>query len=121
MYSTQKDKTQAIENYKKSIETINNIDSIYNLGLIYRDINQNAEAIKYFQMAADRGDKESLYNLGELYDEIGNLSLSEKNYKLSADRDGNVISAYNLGLLYEKRKDTNTGFDAGADDRYDHL
>lgn len=24
-------------------------------------------------------------------------------------------------LLYEKRKDTNTGFDAGADDRYDHL
>lgn len=22
-------------------------------------------------------------------------------------------------LLYEKRKDTNTGFDAGADDRYD--
>ena len=24
-------------------------------------------------------------------------------------------------LLYEKRKDTNTGFDAGADDCYDHL
>lgn len=24
-------------------------------------------------------------------------------------------------LLYEKRKDTNTGFNAGADDRYDHL
>ena len=24
-------------------------------------------------------------------------------------------------LLYEKRKDTNTGFDAGTDDRYDHL
>ena len=24
-------------------------------------------------------------------------------------------------LLYEKRKDTNTGFDAGADDRYDYV
>ena len=24
-------------------------------------------------------------------------------------------------LLYEKGKDTNTGFDAGADDRHDHL
>ena len=26
-----------------------------------------------------------------------------------------------VNVLYEKRKDTNTGFDAGADDRYDHL
>ena len=103
LYSNQKKKELAIENYKKSIELTSNPYAMYNLGVIYSEIDKEM-AIKYFKMAVNNGDKLSYYNLAVLYDEVGKDDLAEDNYKLAIDNSNSNLAMYNLGILYENKK-----------------
>jgi uncharacterized protein len=79
----------------------------FNLGVMYDDgegVPQNdAEAVKWYKLAAEQGDADAQYNLGVMYDDGEGVPQNDaeavKWYKLAADQ-GNAKAQSNLGVMY---------------------
>ena len=79
----------------------NNIEVLNNIGILYRDINQFENSLKYFNKAISLNDKvaSTHNNLGTLYAIAKNLDNAEKYFKNSIKLDSNFLDAYlNLGV-----------------------
>ncbi|HUN17410.1 MAG TPA: tetratricopeptide repeat protein [Saprospiraceae bacterium] len=78
-----------------------NINSLYDLALLYHDTSRKVDAEKYYLLAIDKGYNEALNNLGFLYHEDGRVSEAEKYYLLATEK-GNVNALFNLANLYRE-------------------
>ena len=74
------------------------------LGEIYSNgaRKKDPEAIKWYKMAAERGDAEALKQLGDIYEKENALE-AVKWYKMAIEQ-GNASASFNLGLIYEYGK-----------------
>lgn len=105
LYSKQEKKTLAIQNYIESINKTGNVDAMYNLGVIYKDLGDYQKALEYFQMAYNNGDREAFYWVANMNERLGNFDIAERNYKNLADSSNNRYAAYNLARIYENKQD----------------
>jgi len=86
-----KDYDKAIFWYKKAYELDNkNTDAANNLGLLYKDLKQNENAVTWYKKASAHSDADALINLALLY---------KKAYE-----SGEIKGAYGLGYLYDVDK-----------------
>jgi hypothetical protein len=84
-----------------------NVQAQYNLGLMYANgegvSEDDAEAVKWYRLAADQGLSPAQSNLGLMYSAgMGvpvNNAEAVKWYHLAADQ-GNAIAQFNLGVMY---------------------
>ena len=79
------------------------------LGIYYDNIMQETEdtkrnALKYYNMAVERGSVNSMYNIGNLYFEINDLENMFKYYGMAVDL-GDIDTMYELAIYYQKQKD----------------
>ncbi len=82
-------------------------DSCYVLGVMYYKGEgvpaDKAEAVKWLQRSADKGNVRAAYNLGMMYDKGDGVPQSLKeaaNWYRKAAEKGHVQSQFNLGLMY---------------------
>jgi TPR repeat protein len=82
---------------------------LFLIGLMYKNgeyFKQDyTEAIKYYKMAIEKGNREAMFNLATLYYYGRGIkedsSEAIKYYKMASD-NGHILSMYNLGLPYGK-------------------
>lgn len=102
----EKDESKAKEWYKKSEEN-KDIDPQYNLGIIYSndEIKDYSQAIKLFEMSANKGNPKSQLKLAEIY-YFGkgvkkNCNMALKWLEKSANQ-GNYYAQFNLSSFYNE-------------------
>lgn len=94
--------------FLKSAEHRNDI-AMYALGKLYLSQGKNAEAVKWFTLAADEYDNEfAQYALGKYYIDNGIAEKGEKYLLLSAEKEFSPAQ-YMLGKHYVGIEDTTTG------------
>ena len=90
--------------YNESIQA-ENVVAITRLGMLYSALENYDEAIKYYQLAIDKGDSTAMNSMGLLYQHgFGvkrNINKSITFYQRSADNN-NIAGLINLGLMYEE-------------------
>ena len=84
-----------------------NAEAQYYLGIMYANgegvPEDDAEAVKWYRLAADQGDADAQYNLGNMYNTgegvLKNYAEAVKWYRLAADQ-GLAVAQSNLGHMY---------------------
>ena len=83
----------------------------FSLGVMYDNgegvPQDNAEAVKWYRLAAEQGDADAQFNLGRMYDNGEGVpqdyAEAVKWYRLAAEQ-GDADAQFNLGLMYEKAR-----------------
>jgi TPR repeat protein len=92
----------AIKFYTES-SSLGNHNSMYNLGLLYYEMNKMKESKKYLSLAMDQGHAGSFSYLASIFDNIdNNFEEAEKYYKMSIDT-GDILGIYNYGASLWRR------------------
>ncbi len=103
------DYRQAIAVYNNSIQLDpNNKQLIYELGLLYYTMNQEQEAVKYFEMAGEKGLKKDLgyyENLGLAYLSFDVKKGVETLDKVLQNKPGNAQILFQIAQAYFKAED----------------
>lgn len=81
----------------------------HEVGHFYKK-NNIKQAIRYYTLAADKGDTDAQNNLANIYLKLKNIELAKHYYMLAIKHDNassinNSIYNYNLGLLYETNEE----------------
>ena len=94
---------EAAKYYLQAIDK-GNIPSIFNLALLYDNVNDIKSAKKYYLMAIEKGDVDAMYNTAFLYENEKDVKSAEKYYLMAINR-GHTFAMFNLALHYESLKD----------------
>jgi TPR repeat protein len=93
---------EAIRWHNIAIEISNNVNSIYNLGIIYSDdLKDYPKAIEWYEKAYKLGLSDGAYSLGLLYDDDLKDYPKAIEWYEAAHKAGNKNAAHALGLLYK--------------------
>jgi TPR repeat protein len=92
---------ESIRWYKIAIEIDGSVDSIYNLGIIYKnDLKDYPKAIELYEKAYKLGLSDGAYSLGILYEDFYKDYPKAIEWYEAAHKAGNENAAYALGILY---------------------
>lgn len=91
--------------YLKKSSKYNYCESFYELGNYYKQKNNTARMIKYFEEAINKNnDNRAMYELGKYYKSV-NKNVSKLKYFAMAFKNNNFDVLYDLGMYYKDKKE----------------
>lgn len=107
-YGKINDKTNAILYFNKAVQINPDANDVFQLGVLYYEMNQYDQAIPQFESALNKGNNRSvtLFNLGLCYYGLRNYNEALQLFTESAtDTEDEKLVVYNIGSCYLQLKD----------------
>lgn len=106
-----KDNAKACELFKSAYQQLKDAKTADNLGMCLDErhtASGYAEAFEYFQIAAEKGDSHAQNALAQMYEKGEGTKMDKEKaiywYRQAIIQNGNVESAYALGLMYARNE-----------------
>ena len=94
LYYEEKKLEEALKYYKMMVDDYAQNNRAFDTGLIYSQLKQPKEALKYFEIADKAGNKKAIYHLGVVNYDLGNKEIAIKYLKQAAsggDKDAQLM------------------------------
>ena len=100
-YAQIDEKNKAIDTYLEYITKVNDFTAMNNLAHLYQDMEDYKNSVKWAEQAIKGGYNYNLFTLAYSYDMLKDYINAAKYYEKSIEQDKEVVSMWNLGLIYE--------------------
>lgn len=92
---------EALRLYKEFNIKYDDSVAMGNIALIYYDRNDHKNSVLWAEKSLIKGNAYDFFTLAYSYDMLGDYENAKKYYEKSIEKDKDVISIWNLGLIYE--------------------
>ena len=100
-YSLIEENDMAIKLYKEFITKYDDAAAMNNLALIYFNNQDYKNSVEWAEKAITKNYSYDLFSLAYSYDMLKDYTNAKKYYEKSIEKDKEVVSLWNLGLIYE--------------------